>query len=42
MFRFANGYLYGTARLNKNTKFPARDKLPKPATVLAGGTGLLS
>jgi len=40
--RFANNYLYATAKFNKDVKMPARDKLPKPAAVLAGGSGALS
>jgi hypothetical protein len=41
-FRFANGYLYGTAKFSEKGSLPANDKLPLPATVLAGGGGLLS
>lgn len=42
LFRFANGYLYGTAKLNEKMTLPAKDRLPAPETVLASGAGLLS
>jgi hypothetical protein len=42
LFRFAHGYAYGTPKLSSNIKLPAKDKLPTPATVLAGAGGLLS
>jgi hypothetical protein len=42
LFRFANGYLYGTAKLNEKMTLPGPDKLPAPEKVLASGAGLLS
>src|SRR5262249_44932874 len=42
LFRFANGYLYGTVKFSDNVSLPAKDKLPLPAAVLAGGGGVLS
>jgi hypothetical protein len=42
LFRFAHGYLYGMPRFTKNTRLPGKDKLPTPATVMAGGSGVLS
>jgi hypothetical protein len=42
LFRFANGYLYATAKASENVRLPAANRLPKPATVLAGGRGALS
>jgi hypothetical protein len=41
-FRFANGYLYATVKFNDKVGLPAKDSLPPPATILAGGEGLLS
>jgi hypothetical protein len=41
-FRFANGYLYGSVKFSEKAGLPAKDKLPAPSTVLAGGGGLLS
>jgi hypothetical protein len=42
LFRFANGYLYATPVFSKDSKLPGKDKLPTPATVLAGASGVLS
>jgi hypothetical protein len=42
LFRFANGYLYGTVKFSDAVTLPAKDKLPLPAAVLAGGGGVLS
>lgn len=42
LFRFANGYLYGTARLSDKTTVPPADKLPDPAKVLGESGGILS
>ncbi len=42
LFRFANGYLYGTAKLSEKMTLPAADQLPSPEKVLAGGDGLVS
>ncbi len=42
LFRFANGYLYGTVKFSAEVKLPEKNKLPSPATVLAAGSGLLS
>jgi hypothetical protein len=42
LFRFANGYLYATLKFSDNVSLPAKDKLPLPAAVLAGGSGLFS
>ncbi|MFO0881226.1 MAG: hypothetical protein U0840_28215 [Gemmataceae bacterium] len=42
LFRFANGYLYGMAKLNEKMTLPAKDKLPNPEKILAEGSGLLS
>jgi hypothetical protein len=42
LFRFANGYLYGTAKLSEKMTLPAADQLPSPEKVLAGGDGLAS
>jgi hypothetical protein len=41
-FRFANGYLYAMPRFSATSALPAKDKLPLPAAVLAGGEGMLS
>ncbi len=41
MFRFANGYLYGSAKLNEKMTLPAKEQLPAPEKILAGG-GVLS
>src|SRR5438477_5995850 len=42
LFRFANGYLYGTVKTHdKSASLLDREKLPLPATVLAGGAGEL-
>jgi hypothetical protein len=38
LFRFANGYLYGTAKLNDKMTLPARDRLPNPEKLLAGSS----
>ncbi|MFO0846107.1 MAG: hypothetical protein U0797_27620 [Gemmataceae bacterium] len=42
LFRFANGYLYGMAKLNEKMALPDKDKLPSPEVVLDGGSGILS
>jgi hypothetical protein len=42
LFRFANGYLYATPRLNSKMTLPGKDKLPRPEKVLAAGGGALS
>jgi hypothetical protein len=39
---FANGYLYASVKFSDKVGLPAKDKLPLPATVLAGGEGILS
>ena len=41
-FRFANGYLYASLKLSDKAGLPAKDELPLPSTVLAGGAGVLS
>lgn len=41
LFRFANGYLYGMAKLNEKMTLPDKDKLPSPEMVL-GGSGVVS
>jgi hypothetical protein len=42
LFRFANGYLYGTLKYTATTTIPAADKLPKPDVALGEGTSLMS
>jgi hypothetical protein len=42
LFRFANGYLYGTAKLNEKMTLPDKDKLPSPEEILGGGSGVMS
>ena len=42
LFRFANGYLYGTLKFTAETTLASADKLPKPDVALGTGTGILS
>lgn len=41
-FRFADGYLHGTAQFNPKAALPAKDALLSPETVLGDGAGLAS
>jgi hypothetical protein len=41
-FRFASNYLFGAVKFSDKAGLPDKDKLPDPATVLAGGSGILS
>jgi hypothetical protein len=42
LFRFANGYLYGMAKLNDKMTLPDKDKLPSPEAVLGEAGGVVS